>query len=566
MSTAYGACAASLRAVTEGTVNRLRLEALRYAVNDEAAQYIAVMRVFTDGTAGLLSDLSAAEVAERLGSRGLELEVDTVDARLSYLVERGNLARSPRETEARSIREYLTTRARYQLTQRGELVHRQVEELLGATDEVREVSTEMLGGILAGLRRLSAYDEARLSQTDPDEVAREIATVFAQFERLVTSTRDFYASLAAVLNRYDLGREDFQAFKAALLDYLQRFVDEVARAMPQIAELVVELEPRRAALLERAATGARLVGLDGARARRSLGLEEQDWQGLSTWFLGGPGRRSDADEVRALATRAMRALLVNLRRISTSSEREVSRYADLLRLAGWFDASEPDDAHALWAAAFGLYSCRHLSFVADPDGDPPPATSSWWRAPVADVPVMLRTSGERRTSGATSRREDFAAAKARRVAEREKAQRDRDAALRELAAQPGARSQLDLSDEARAVLLELYARALSSAGGPLRQPARADTEHVALVVCRTAGRSTTICSPAGALQLVDLTLELAPTGGAAADGTRPAATVVAVSATGPAAPVSAELATGQAAPVSGEPATAPAAARSGDSA
>lgn len=40
--------------VTEGPatggwepVDRFRLEALRYAVNDEAVQYIAIMRVFT---------------------------------------------------------------------------------------------------------------------------------------------------------------------------------------------------------------------------------------------------------------------------------------------------------------------------------------------------------------------------------------------------------------------------------------------------------------------------------------------------------------------------------------
>ncbi len=495
-------------------VDRLRLEALRYAVNEEAAQYIAVMRVFTDGTAGLLSDLSAAEVAARLAEHhGLHLEVDTVDDRLAYLVEHRNLARSPRETEARSIREYLTTRARYQLTQRGELVHRQVEELLGATDEVREVSTEMLGAILAGLRRLAAYDVERLAAIEPDEIAREVATVFAQFERLVTSTRDFYASLAQVLTRYDLGREDFQAFKAALLDYLQRFVDEVARTMPQVGELVRQLEPRVPALLARAEVGARLVGLDGVRARRSLGLDVEDWDGLHTWFLGRPGRRSDADEVRALATRAMRALLVNLRRISTSNGREVSRYADLLRLAGWFDSSEPDDAHALWAAAFGLYSCRHLSFLADPDGDPRPATSSWWRGAVADVPVMLRTSGERKAVGATGRREDFAAAKARRLAERALAERDRQEALRELAACRG-RADFEVSDAARAALLELYARALSGAGGALHDGRAATSTAslgegmLALTIARTPGRSTTLSSPAGTLVLTDLTVEL----------------------------------------------------------
>lgn len=499
--------------MTSTPVDRLRLEALRYAVNEEAAQYIAVMRVFTDGTAGLLSDLSAAEVADRLAEHhGLRLEVDTVDARLGYLVEHRNLARSPRETEARSIREYLTTRARYQLTQRGELVHRQVEELLGATDEVREVSTEMLGGILDGLRRLAAYDDVRLAATAPDEVAREVATVFAQFERLVTSTRDFYASLAQVLVRYDLGREDFQAFKAALLDYLQRFVDEVARTMPQIAELVLDIEPRVPALLARADVGARLVGLDGARAKRSLGLDPRDWDGLHTWFLGRTGRRSDAEEVRALATRAMRALLVNLRRISAASGREVSRYADLLRLAGWFDASEPDQAHALWAAAFGLYSCRHLSFVADPDGDPPPATSSWWRGPVADVPVMLRASGERRSAGATARREDFSVTKARRLAEREAAEAERRAALAELATCRG--QDLTLSDAGRVALLELYARALSGAGGALHggrtadSAAAIDAGELRLCVTSSPGRSTTIRSPAGRLVLVDLTLEL----------------------------------------------------------
>ena len=202
------------------------------------------------------------------------------------------------------------------------------------------------------------------------------------------------------------------------------------------------------------------------------------------------------------------ALLVNLRRISTSTEREVSRYADLLRLATWFDASEPADAHALWAAAFGLHSCRHLSFVADPDADPPPATSSWWRAPVADVPVMLRASGERKAAGATARREDFAAAKARRIAERERGQHERDEALRELAACRGVHAELELSDGARAALLELYARALSGAGGPLRAPATARSEQVALLVRRTPGRSTRVRSPSGALELVDLTVEL----------------------------------------------------------
>ncbi|MCW2605935.1 MAG: hypothetical protein JWO60_628 [Frankiales bacterium] len=491
--------------------DRLRLTALRYAVNDESEQYVAVMRVFTTGTAGLLSDLSAREVADTLRDQhGLDLDVDVVDSRLSYLVSHGNLARSPRETEARSIREYLTTRARYQLTQRGELVHRQVEELLDATDEVREVSTEMLGGILAGLRVLRAYDDAALADADPDVLAAQVSTVFAQFERLVTSTRAFYASLSQVLSRYDLGRDDFQAFKAALLDYLQRFVDQIARTLPEIAVLLRGIDP--APLLARADAGTRLVGLDGARASRSTGLAAADWDGLNAWFLGTPGRPSDAEEVRALATRAMRALLVNLRRLASNTDREVSRYADLVRLARWFDSSDVDQAAALWAAAFGLYPCRHLGFTEDSDADPAPSSSSWWRGPIADVPVMLRTSGERKAAGASPRREDFRAVKAQRLRERAAAEAARAEALHKLQALVG-RELTEVSDEARVQLLELHARALSGSGGETTEAsataALPDGTTLRLLVRRSPGRSTRLTSPTGSLCLHDLTLELA---------------------------------------------------------
>lgn len=483
-------------------VDRVRLEALRYAVNEEAVHYIAIMRLFTAGLSGLLSDQSAAEVATALAEQDLPLDTDTVDERLSYLVEHGNLARSPRETEARSLRDYLQNRARYQLTQRGELVHRQVEELLGHSEAAREVSSEMLGGILAGLTALDARDETTLAEADPDAVAREIGTVFAQFDRLVHSTREFYTYLNQVLSRFDLDRGEFQAFKTALLDYLQRFVDEVSRHMPQIADVLGRLSPRVPALCERANAGQRLLDLQGRTARRASGLAPEDWQGLRAWFTGEGGRGSDADGVRRLATEAMRSLLVNLRRIAAGAEREQSRYADLVRLARWFDSAPDDEAHALWAAAFGLYPCRHLGFVAQSDDRPVPPTTSWWEAPAAEVPVMLRRQGERKVAGRSGRREDFSDVKAARVAERERAERRHRAALGEVARHVGDLDGVRLSDDGRTVLLELYAQLLAGGPGPVELPGMA----VRLRLRSTPGRSSTITSPAGKLRLVDRTL------------------------------------------------------------
>ena len=493
---------------------RQTLAALRYAVNDEAAAYLAIMRLFTTGMSGFLSDQSAAEVTERIGKQGIELDHDTVEARLSYLVEHGNLARSPRETEARSVREYLTNRSRYQLTQRGELVHRQVEELLAHTEQAREVSSEMLPGILEGLETLAAQAGTGLAEADPADLTAKISTVFAQFELLVTSTRQFYSYLSLVLIRFDLGREEFLTFKGALVDYLQRFVDEISRHMPQLADTLRALEPQVPALCARADDGQRLVGVDGARARRATGLEPDDWTSLHVWFVGAPGRRADADNVRALATDAMRSLLVNLRRLAAGSDRQQSRYADLLALAGWFDGASDEVAHELWAASFGLYSARHLAFAADDDADPVPATASWWRTPIAHVPVNLRKYGDRKAGGRSGARVDYGAAKRARVEERRRTHKLRLAAVQELADHAGRLDHAQLSDEGRQMLLDLYSRALTAHARPLADGAAAtsdatmDQARLTLTVTRASDENVVVTSPEGRLTIAGVRLHI----------------------------------------------------------
>jgi uncharacterized protein (TIGR02677 family) len=495
---------------------RLRLDSLRYASNTEVADYVAIMRVFTSGTSGLMSDHSAGEVVERLaGEHGVTLDESTVEDRLSYLTTQGNLARSPRETRARSIEEYLRTRARFQLTSTGELAHRLVEELLGATDSVREVSTEMLAAILAGLRELETLDAAAIAAADPNDLAGRIATLFNQHRSLVESTREFYAYLGQILDRYDLSREDFRVFKTVLIDYLTRFVDDISKHMPQIGEVLDQLANRTRALVDRANEGPRLVDVHGRSARRAAGLDIADWAGLRSWFLGGTNRRSDAEQVRSLATSAMRTLVVNLRRMVGDADREVSQQADLLRLAAQFATADDDTAHALWAAVFGLYPARHLGFPSSV-AEPIPATASWWRAPVADVPVSLVERGERAIRGRASRGEDFSAAKRRRIAHRRAQEAEHAAALAELRTHLGPLHGARLSTAARTALLDLHARTLAehiaaAAPGTWRSSVaqHRDPESALTMVIRPSpGHHTTVDSPDGGLTFHDLTLEL----------------------------------------------------------
>lgn len=487
---------------------RVRLEALRYATSSEAAQYLAVMRVFADGTAGLMSDVSASEVAERLAAdHALDVAADVVEERLRYLVEHGNLARSPREARARSIAEYLATRTRYQVTPRGQLAHRLVEQFLADGDAAREVSTEMLPPILAALEDLRATASAMAAggpAPQPADLAARIGTLFVQFEQLVGSTRAFYTYLNEVLTRYDLGRGEFQSFKAMLIDYLQGFIDDVARHMPQIADVLAGVLPHVPTLLAAADRGPRLSDVSGGRARRSPGLAVEDWDGPVAWFIGSGARDSDAVQVRRLATVAMRSLIVNLRRIAAAGTTDVSRYADLLRLAGWFHRAHDDTAHALWCAAFGLYPARHLGFAVTDDDTP--ATASWWRAPVADVPVSLRVRGERRIAGRTGRRADFSAAKQRRVAQRAEAERARAAAVAELAALAGSIDHVHLSVPARDLLLEIHARATADVSPRAAGYRGVDVSGLEVVVTRRPESRT--CSPSDAGEMLFVGSEL----------------------------------------------------------
>jgi uncharacterized protein (TIGR02677 family) len=216
---------------------------------------------------------------------------------------------------------------------------------------------------------------------------------------------------------------------------------------------------------------------------------------------------------------------MNLRRIASSADREQSRYGDLLKLARWFDGADDDTAHALWAAAFGLYSCRHLGMTAETDDEPVPPATSWWHGPVADVPLSLRQYGNRTAKGRAGSRADFSAAKQARVAEREAAEQERREALAELSRHPGPLGSTRLSDQARTALLDLYSRALTGHGRPLTGDAEAAASAggIRVTVRRTPGQSTVIASPAGRMELVGLSVAIVPTAawaGAVAAGQR----------------------------------------------
>jgi uncharacterized protein (TIGR02677 family) len=428
-------------------VDSERLKLYHYVTAPEADDYIALMSRFTDA---LLAEWSAQDLA----NEGCELPVDVIATRCKYLADMGNLLVSPREIRVKSIAEYQSQPARYTVSALGARLHREVENFLAVTGGAREVPGELLALVAHGLATLDA-------QAESEVLAGAVSTIFGQFHEFAGAVTDFYTYIGSVLNRSDLDGDEWAGFKNLLLDYLDTIVEGVRRHTPSITASLERLAPHVDGVLARLSDGdtafaaLQAASPGGEDVQRARGRVKADWDQLEAWFAGQGAR-----DLRSAADRAVGALLTSLKRINASATREASLSRHFLKLAGWFDASTPAEAHALATSAFGLYGARHLGVVLDAEvAEAIPATASWWRSPPAPVPVPLRERGERIIRGRTATASNHASQKERLVAARALEYDSRTAACAELNAVGSRLGEAHLSPSALHVLLELLANA-----------------------------------------------------------------------------------------------------------
>jgi uncharacterized protein (TIGR02677 family) len=467
----------------------------RYLTVEESPDYLAIMDLFS---ATLLVDLSAAEVTAQLAERGRAIDRDTVEARCRQLVTWGNLVPAVRDARVSTVAEYIRSRSRYQVSKLGGRLHREAVAILHASDGAREVARELLGQIVQSLERiLRLLDRAEI---DADALAGEVTTVFGNQRLFTDSVRDFYAYLAGILSRYDLGGEEYAQFKELLLVYIDLITADVNRHAPVVAHRVnlvlKQLDPVLDAL-------AGLPGLtlpDGTLVERAQGRTRQDWQELAYWYDALRG--SGPEQLRAAAGQALAQLITNAKRLLDSSGTGFSRRADFLRLARWFAAADDEGAHRLYAAAFGAYPARHLLFgPEEPDPRVGPMTS-WWDTDPVSVPVSLRERGDRVMRGRSSRVPDPTADRRRLTAEARQETEQREAAAAELA-RTGSLHRATISPAARNLLLDLVADLLA------RHRAEITDHDVGLRLRAAPGPDIVVTSSDGTTTFVGLSLHIA---------------------------------------------------------
>ncbi len=378
--------------------------------------------------------------------------LESVTSALESLAGWGNLRADPDTGRVTALEDFYRARHIYQLTRAGEAA----EEALNAYDRALgrrgELQAVALADIAVQLRALLAL----AGRPDPDPVAGHLAllALVDRFSGLAENARAFMGSLQRTVDLHEAEVEVFLAYKQRLIEYLERFIEDLVTRGAEIAGLLTGLgagpeEPIGPLLRNAASREAADAAPD--RAAEALAAAEQRWQarweGLRAWFLSVPGRSSQAKLLRSSARQAIPQLLAVVRALNERRAGRSDRSTDFRELARWFAEAPDDDArHRLWRSAFGLYSARHLTIdqeaLAEQEAEPVPASASWYDAPGVRISPQLRRTGSYERRGRARAVQDRGAAKSY-LADLARKQAEQTAAAR---ARLATRGEVRLSD------------------------------------------------------------------------------------------------------------------------
>ncbi len=445
--------------------------------------YRSLLRIFARAKERFIVHLRPEDVAA-------ELRVDAdeqLTQALEQLVVWGNLRADVDTGRVTTVEDFHRKRSLYQLTGAGQAAEQAIafyEEAIGRRGQLQSVALADIADQLRSLQALAAEHDP-----DPAKVHLLLLSVAERFSSLADNAQAFMSALRRAIDFSDGDVDGFLAYKERLIDYINRFIADLANSGAQIAVLLGELEDKgHERLLElaarREAADAVPEGTDAAESlakaeKQALDAWRNRWRGLDDWFTSrDAGHPSQARLLRQAAVTAIKQLIDAVGLLNERRSGRSDRSADFRVLARWF-AEAPDDeaAHRLWRAAFGLCPARHLSVTsetADAWRDLPPGTT-WRDAPPIRISPQLRKTGTYERRGQPNQVRDRSADREflRRQAEREAA--ETAAARRRLrTAGPTLLSDLDALDpQAFRLFLALLGDALAA-----RMPGEAEVKTV----------------------------------------------------------------------------------------
>ncbi|WP_394428860.1 TIGR02677 family protein [Streptomyces sp. SGAir0957] len=410
-----------------------------------SALYRDIMAEFLAAKERFAVHLRPEDVYAALSPERRPGDAEAVGKALDALVGWGNLRADPDTARVTAVADFYRKRFIYQLTKAGEAAEEALSvygDALGRRGALQAVALHDIVTQLRALLVLAAEDVP-----DPAKVHLALDALSSRFAALAENARAFMGSLQRTIDLHDIEVDDFLTYKDRLIQYLERFIQDLITLGGRIARLITELDECVEPLLRIAAAREAADASPGeAEYAEKAALEQWRgrWSGLGAWFRSGEGREAQARLLRGRALGAIPQLLAVVRVLNDRRSGRSDRSADFRTLARWFaEADGDDERHRLWRVAFGLYPARHLTIDADTlavrDATPVPPATPW-----ADA-APLRISPQLRRTGSYERR-----GKPRRVADRSAGRRRlAEIAARQSAEISAARERLVTDGETR---------------------------------------------------------------------------------------------------------------------
>ncbi|MCO5168158.1 MAG: TIGR02677 family protein [Planctomycetes bacterium] len=487
-----------------------RLRLFTFVTTSERFRYLAILRVFDQARHRYAVRLRPEEIAAELAEAEPTPGESSLHDALDRLTEWKILDRSHDASRVASISEYRRRRSVYQFTELGFLAFDAVQRVLRATPSETELRRLAFPSILTDLQSLA---EANVL-ADANKVYVLLDRLHETLKQIADRAARFYIMLGE-LNRTQEARPDvFLRHKDVLLSHLTEFLGDLQRYRPALAAAVRGVSE----------TGEERMIAYAASADRSpfttqderLARCRDHWSGIVGWFVGSTETPSHAEHLDRQTATAISQLVSLLRRITESRRGGISHEAQLRFLARWFVGLQPADAHALFAATFGLRSVRHLS-VAEVDPDLIGSARSWWKAPPVEVSTTLREHGREPSPGRPGALPDTSRQRAAALAQLQ-ARRSEEAAAEDGLVRLGLQGRVLTRGELDALLrlLDLALQSRASVVGRLKgaQETLADATSLRVRVrLLRSDRSTIVRTTEGRLELRGVALDLLPLSG-----------------------------------------------------
>lgn len=334
-----------------------------------------------------------------------DYEEDTLHQDLDQLVKWGNLKPTQEIGHSKTIEEYKKKRFRYQPSPYTIEFERMLIEI--------ENKEESFGGALERTQFTRLYhllqeveDIVFQNKTVTDEETSQLwEDIQTYFRQIAKNTSDYIAYINSEEVEERMKTDAFLNYKDQFTKYLREFIRAMQSTSEQITELLKDLSAANMVhffeQVWRHKSQARFEEVDVTEASKPFEEYSGKWEAIQSWFIGNQSFGvSESEMLLERTTEAIRKITQVVQRMGERHQNFRSRREDYIYLSNWFNECEDvDQAHELFAAAFGVSHTRHYYMTQYPSDDI--YTDTWDLSPVIhQTKPMIRAYREKTSPGA----------------------------------------------------------------------------------------------------------------------------------------------------------------------